>query len=133
MRLATLALLALLALLVAPPVVAQEPAPESPLFRGLGRAFLVLDAVDLAQTAYMGATGDFTERNPLLRPVFDKPGLLALTKVGYAWLMHWLTAKVYPDHPKLALVVRIALVASYGAVVALNARELHQYHAGRPR
>ena len=103
----------------------QAERPESALFRGLGLAYTGVIGVDTAQTMWALGTGDYGEANPVLRWADDAPGLFGALKMLLAVFINWGTAQAYQSNPKAAIALRVALVALNTAVIARNARVLH--------
>jgi hypothetical protein len=110
---------------------AQEVPKESPLFRGLGIAYLILGSADTAQTAYAMGQGGYHEMNPILRPVADKPVALGALKMAVPLTFTYGTAQLWKS-PKAndrtsAVVLRVIAVALQGGVVVWNARQLRRH------
>ena len=112
--------------LMAGPSLAQTPAAESRLFRGLGIAYLALASADTAQTAYAAGSGRAREVNPLIAPIADHPVALGTVKILVPVYLNWGTSRGYRTRPRMAVGMRIMLVGVQGFVVAWNARQLHQ-------
>jgi hypothetical protein len=107
----------LLILAYAPSVFADEPRKETKLFRALGWAHLGLQAGDLASTEMFLAEG-YQELNPLMQ----SRAVRFTTKPAVGVVTNYATAKLYQEHPKLAVVLRIGVCVAYGYVVANNFR-----------
>lgn len=109
--------LAALLLLLAPFAAADEKR-ESKLFRALGTTTYFVSAGDAVSTELAFANGA-SELNPLQR----NRGARIAAHVAVPVLVNWGTQELADDgHERIALWIRIAMVASYGTVTAINLR-----------
>ena len=122
---ATVCLVAGLLLLSCVTAGAQEHKPSF-AFRALGVATVVLAGVDTAQTADALARPGYHEGNPVLEPVAGHPWALGAVRVGAAVGMNAWTGHLAKTRPRAALWVRVATVALWGTVCALNVRTVKE-------
>ena len=112
----------LLILASAPSVFADEPRKETKLFRALGWAHVGVQFGDLASTEYALNQGNAREGNPFLTHPAARYTIKPIVTFG----LNAASAKLYQTNPKLALWMRVGLVAGYGYVIAHNLRTIHQ-------
>ncbi len=105
-------------LLFASTAHAQEVDTESDLFKILGWTTYGVMAGDVISTQY-GLSRGFVEANPLQR----NTAVRVSSHVAVAVLANHATARLHDaGHRKTALWMRVAIVAGYGYVTAMNLR-----------
>jgi hypothetical protein len=110
--------------LIAAPVSAQGE--ETPLFRSLGIVYTTLSVIDAAQTSYALGHGGMRELNPIMRPIADKPEILATVKITIPLFVNYGTSQMWKTDKHSALAMRILFVVIQGAVVAWNIHQLNK-------
>lgn len=95
-----------------------ESGPQGTLFRLLGTTAYFVSAGDYVSTHYALRNG-YEELNPLQR----NEGARLAAHVALPVLVNWGTAELHKDgHEKVALWIRIGMVAAYGYATAHNLR-----------
>ncbi len=88
-------------------------------------AVLVAHGADLGSTEECRGAGRCVERNPWLAR-FDNGATFGAAKMGVAGVGFWTVRKLHDSHPTLAIVVNVALAATFDAIAYHNTR------VGRP-
>lgn len=93
---------------------AQDRA-ESKLFRTLGDTVHIANAADLISTEILLSRGG-VEKNPL----WGNRALRTSAKVVMPFVLNRITGKLYQEHPKIAVAMRIATTCGYAYLATRN-------------
>jgi len=96
-------------------IFASNGQEESKLFRILGNTVYISNAADLISTEFALSRGA-TEANPLMR----NRAIRIPAKVVMPFVFNRITAKLYQDHPKIAVVMRLVTTCGYTYLAARN-------------
>ena len=88
---------------------------ESKLFRILGSTVYISNAADLLSTELVLSRGG-AEKNPLM----GNRAIRTSAKVVMPFVFNRITAKLYQDHPKIAVAMRIAATCGYTYLATRN-------------
>lgn len=96
----------------------QSPAPpKSKLYNSLGWGVHISQWGDFLSTEVVLANGGY-EQNPFMQ----YRGARVAASVAGPTLINWLSNEIHPDHPKIALLMRVGVIVANGYLIQHNMR-----------